>query len=204
MCCSESTYRALPCTRPERRSQAPAAARLSAPAVCRAAGRPAAGRCSPCVCGATDRPAADTPAHRAAALGPADAARHTSESSSAHNRTVHQAELYLRVLLSPHRVASSETSSLQPLLPVTSLLLLQILQTLHLQRCGQQSALRHNSHDSELVMADVCASDYSVCVCSAFAMQCILDARTQALTDLSGCSLMILNLLHNKDCLIQN
>ncbi len=99
MCCSESTYRALPCTRPERRSQAPAAARLSAPAVCRAAGRPAAGRCSPCVCGATDRPAADTPAHRAAALGPADAARHTSESSSAHNRTVHQAELYLRVLL---------------------------------------------------------------------------------------------------------
>ncbi len=84
MCCSESTYRALPCTRPERRSQAPAAARLSAPAVCRAAGRPAAGRCSPCVCGATDRPAADTPAHRAAALGPADAARHTSESSSAH------------------------------------------------------------------------------------------------------------------------
>ncbi len=165
MCCSESTYRALPCTRPERRSQAPlllvSQLLLSAERL-EDLRRDAAHRVS---AAATDRPAGrHSSLTRAAALGPADAARHTSESSSAHNRTVHQAELYLRVLLSPHRVASSETSSLQPLLPVTSLLLLQILQTLHLQRCGQQSALRHNSHDSELVMADVCASDYR-CVC---------------------------------------
>lgn len=183
-CCSESTYRTPLCTRPERRSRAPAAARLSAPAVCRAAGRPAAGHCSPCVYGASDQPAADAPAHRAAVLGPADTVRHTSESSSAHDRTVHQSELYLRVLLSPQRVASSETSSLQLLLPVTSLLLLQILQTLHLQRCGLLSApLRHNSHESELVFPSRCVRVRLQCVHALFLAFAMRIRCTNSSTD---------------------